>query len=339
MLPGRWRLNHTIGNNADDNADAGEQAQPELLRCRLEQRCVAVGQRLPRDQGEDDGDKVADRREDEEARIALGLLEITGGGEPDEESDVHAGVVPEEGSFAARIVRGKALRQHHVDAGHVQAAAGEEEGEADVEQRERAARDARATDDLERHAPDEEIPVRHEAPAEVAAEEMQAVVERAKHAHQRRGQFRRELEMLRRVEDERRVKNREPERREDLDEEQDRRSFGSFGETVFERLHQPPFRWLTRLMSSAPLGSARASLARRSLGKGGACGVRRLAEDFFCSGGLRPPSQVTSSPPGTCPGRRNVFTNSPSPQTIIPEKRLNHRPSETSGSETSQSAN
>ncbi|PYJ26372.1 MAG: hypothetical protein DME90_11880, partial [Verrucomicrobia bacterium] len=28
-------------------------------------------------------------------------------------------------------------------------------------------------------------------------------------------------------------------------------------------------------------------------------------------------------PAGTCPGRRNVFTNSPSPQTIISENRLN----------------
>ena len=173
--------------------------------------------------------------------VALGRLEITGGAEPDEEPDVHAGVVPEESSFAARILRGEALRQHHVDAGDVEAAAGEEEGEADVEQRERAARDARATDDLQRHAPDEEIPVRQEAAAEVAAEEVQAVVERAEHAHQRRGHFRRELEMLRRVEDQRRVKNGEAERREDLDEEQHGRSLRSCGETVFERFHRPPF--------------------------------------------------------------------------------------------------
>ena len=68
------------GDGADENADAGEQAQPELLRRRLEQRCVAVGERLPRQQGEDDGDKVAERREDEKARIALGPLEIAGDG-------------------------------------------------------------------------------------------------------------------------------------------------------------------------------------------------------------------------------------------------------------------
>ena len=119
--------------------------------------------------------------------VALGPLEVAGDGEPDEESDVHAGVVPEESSFAARILRGEALRQHHVDAGDVEAAAGEEEGEADVEHRGRAGRDAPATDDLQRHAPDEEIPVREETPAQVAAEEVQPVVESAKHAHQRRG--------------------------------------------------------------------------------------------------------------------------------------------------------
>ena len=92
--------------------------------------------------GEDDGDEVAERREDEEARVALGGLEVAGDAEPDEEADVHAGVVPEERAFAARILRGEALREHHVDAGDVEAAAGEEKREADVEQRERAGRDA-----------------------------------------------------------------------------------------------------------------------------------------------------------------------------------------------------
>ena len=107
--------------------------------------------------GEDDGDEIAERREDEEARVTLGGLEIAGGGEPDEEADIHASVVPEEGSFAARILRGEALREHHVDAGDVEAAAGEEKGEADIEQRERAGRDACAADHLQRHAPDKQI--------------------------------------------------------------------------------------------------------------------------------------------------------------------------------------
>ena len=126
-----------------------------MLRLRLEQRRVTVGQRLPVEQGENDGDEVAERREDEKARIALGPLEIAGDGEPDKESDVHAGVVPEKGSFAARVFRSETLRQHHVDAGDVQAAAGEEKGKTDVEQRQRAGRDAGAADHLQRHAPDE----------------------------------------------------------------------------------------------------------------------------------------------------------------------------------------
>src|SRR6202011_853272 len=142
---------------------------------------VAVGQRLPVEEGEDDGDEIAERREDEKAGITLGPLEVTGDGEPDEESDIHAGVVPEESAFAARVLRGETLRQHHVDAGDVQAAAGEEEGEADVEQRGGASGNASATDHLQRHAPDEEIPVREEAAAEVTAEEVQAVVESAEH--------------------------------------------------------------------------------------------------------------------------------------------------------------
>ena len=120
-------------NEPDENADAGELAQPELLRRRVEQRGVAVGERLPVEEGEDDGDEVAERRKDEEARVTLGGLEIPGDAEPDEEADIHAGVVPEECSFAARIVRGEALRKHHVDAGDVETAAGEEKREADVE--------------------------------------------------------------------------------------------------------------------------------------------------------------------------------------------------------------
>ncbi len=67
-------------NETEENADAGEQAQPELVRRRLEQRRVAVGQRLPVEQGEDDGDEVAERREDEEARVTLRPLEVAGGG-------------------------------------------------------------------------------------------------------------------------------------------------------------------------------------------------------------------------------------------------------------------
>ena len=50
-------------------------------------------------------------------------------------------------------------------------------------------------------------------------------------------------------------------------------------------------------------------------------------------------SYCTSLPIATCPGRRNVFTKSASPQTIIPGNRLNHFPFGTSASVSSQSAN
>src|SRR5947199_9997250 len=82
------------------------------------------------------------------------------------------------------------------------------------------------------------MPVRQEAAAQVTAEEVQAVVESAEHAHQRSGHFHRELQMLRRVEDQRRVKDGEAERREDLNEEQRGRSLRSRGENAFERLHR-----------------------------------------------------------------------------------------------------
>ena len=52
-------------------------------------------------------DEVAERRENEEARVAFGGLEITSDAEPDEEADVHAGVVPEECSLASRVPPGR----------------------------------------------------------------------------------------------------------------------------------------------------------------------------------------------------------------------------------------
>ena len=65
---------------------------------------------------------------------------------------------------------------------------------------------------------------------------MQAVVEGAEHAHQRRGLFHAEMQMLRRVEDQRRVEDGEAERREDLNEEQRGRSLRSRGEKAFEKI-------------------------------------------------------------------------------------------------------
>ena len=234
--------------------------------------CVAIGERLPRERGEDDGDEVAERREDEEARVALGGLEVAGDAEPDEEADVHAGVVPEERSFAARVLRGEALREHHVDAGDVEAAAGEEEREADVEQRERAGRDACAAKHLQRHAADEQVAVRKEAAAQVTAKEVQAVVEGAEHTHQRGGLFHAEMQMFRRVEDQRRIEDREAERREDLNEEQRSRSLRSLCKTACEKLHPALLcRSTRRVMSSGACCSRRLTTASQSYVGRGAC--------------------------------------------------------------------
>src|SRR5439155_24504896 len=136
------------GNETDENGDTRELAHVELLLRRVEQRRVAVGGRLPHRHGEDHGAEVAERSEDEETRVTLGRLEIPGSTEADKEADIHSGVVPEEGSFAAGVFRGEALREHHVDASDVEATAGEEESEADVEKCERAGGDTRAADYL-----------------------------------------------------------------------------------------------------------------------------------------------------------------------------------------------
>src|SRR5213075_556080 len=97
--------------------------------------------------------------------------------------------------------------------------------------------DACAPDHLKRHAPDKQVAIRKEAAAQVTAEEMQAVVECAEHAHQRRGRFHAELQMLRRVENQGRVEDGEAERREDLNEEKRSRSLRSCGEKAFEGFH------------------------------------------------------------------------------------------------------
>jgi hypothetical protein len=161
---------------------------------------------------------------------------MAGDAESDEEADIHAGVIPEESSFAARIFRREPLRQHHINTGDVESAAGEKKRKAYVEQRERAGRDARATDHLQRHAANEQVAVRKKTPAEVTAEKVEAVIESAEHAHQHRGRFHGELQMLRRVENQRRVENGEPERRENLNKEQHSRSLDG-RETALNRLH------------------------------------------------------------------------------------------------------
>src|SRR5205807_3097283 len=190
--------------------------------------------------------------------------EVAGDAEPDEEADIHPGVIPEEGSFSARVLRGEALREHHVDASDVEAAAGEEEGESGVEQHERAGGNAGAADHLQRHAADEEVAVRKETAAQVTAEQVQAVVERAEHAHQRGGLFYAEVQMLRRVEDQRRVEDGEAESREDLNEEQRGRSLRSRGEKALKRFHPALLcRSTRRVMSS---GSQARTLRRGAAG-------------------------------------------------------------------------
>src|SRR5206468_4227923 len=172
------------------------------------------------------------------ARVTFGGLEVAGDAEPDEEADIHASIVPEERSFAARVIRGEALREHHVDASNVQATAGKEESEADVEKRERAGGNAGAAEDLQPHAADKQVAIRKETAAQVAAEEVQAVVECAEHAHQRGGRFHAEMQVLRRVEDQGRVEDGEAERREDLNEEQRSRPLRSRGEKAFDRFNE-----------------------------------------------------------------------------------------------------
>src|SRR2546423_9663160 len=203
-----------------------------MLRRFVEQCGVAVGQRPPRERCEDDSDEVTKRREDEKPRVALGSLEITGHAETDDKADVHASVIPEESSLAARVLRRKTLREHHVNAGDVETAARKEQGEADVEQRERAGGDAAAAEHLEGHAADKQVAIRKEAAAQVTTEEVQAVVERAEHTHQRGSRLHAEMEVLRRVEDQGRIEDGEAERRENLNEKQRRRSLRSFGKTA-----------------------------------------------------------------------------------------------------------
>jgi hypothetical protein len=91
---------------------------------------------------------------------------------------------------------------------------------------------------------------------------VQAVVERAEHAHQCGRLFHAELQMLRRVEDQRRVEDGEAERREDLYEEQRGCSLRSRGEKTFERFDEVDAhhlrslpRELDRLCRLIPVGS------------------------------------------------------------------------------------
>src|SRR2546430_5880881 len=87
--------------------------------------------------------------------------------------------------------------------------------------------------------------------AEVTAEEVQAVVERAEYTHQRRSRLHAEMEVLRRVEDQRRIEDGEAERRENLNEKQRSRSLRSLGEAACQKFDQALLcRSTRRVMSS-----------------------------------------------------------------------------------------
>jgi len=58
------------------------------------------------------------------------------------------------------------------------------------------------------------------------------------------------------------------------------------------------------------------------------------ASRLLCNGA----AHGTRLPFAACPGSRNVLINSPSPQSVTPEKRLYHSPSGTSGSASSHVA-
>ena len=81
------------------------------------------------------------------------------------------------------IVRGEALGQHHVEAGDVEAAAGEEHGEPPVEAGDAHLGDEVAADHLQDHPHHEQVAVAEVTPAEVAAKQVQAVVEGSEDPH------------------------------------------------------------------------------------------------------------------------------------------------------------
>src|SRR5205823_9250826 len=99
--------------------------------------------------------------------------------------------------------------------------------------------------------------IRKEAAAQVTAKEVQAIGEGAEHTHHRGGLFYTEMQMLRRVEDQRRVEDGKTERREDLNEEQRSRSLRSLGKAVFEKFHPAlPCLSMRRVMSSCACDAA-----------------------------------------------------------------------------------
>ncbi len=225
------------GHEPDQDGQAGQAALAELVGRRVQQRRLAIREHAPIAGGQHDGDQVAERGEREQRPPAARLVVEPGDQDADEEADVHARVVPQERAFAARVVRRETLREHHVDAGHVQPAAGQEKGQPPVQKRAAARGDQAAAQHLQRHAADEQVAVAEEASAQIAPEQVQPIVEGAEQAHQRQRQVVAEMQVLGRVEHQRGLQHGIAERRERLDEEQGGRAFRDLVQLGFEGRH------------------------------------------------------------------------------------------------------
>ncbi|VXA89190.1 hypothetical protein AERO8C_80108 [Aeromonas veronii] len=171
------------GHQHGQNGEAGQHAAVETAPLDMAQRGADIRQNRPAGESSDDGDDVAQRRKQEQGAVILGELEVASHREADKEAQIHPGVVPQEGTLAAVIIRGEALGQHHVEAGDVEAAAGEEHGESPVEAGDPHLGDEVAADHLQHHPHHEQVAVAEVAPAEIAAKQVQAIVEGPEDPH------------------------------------------------------------------------------------------------------------------------------------------------------------
>src|SRR5436189_1485438 len=140
---------------------------------------------------------------------------------------------------------------------------------------------------------------------------MQAVVEGAEHTHQCGGLLYSEMQVLRRVEDQRRVEDGEAERREDLNEEQRSRSLRSRGEKALERFDEADAhhlrslpRELDRPCRLIPVGSIHHALLCRSTRR-----VMSSRAAILAEGG-------SASPIRDSPWRKTMRKESPKAQII-----------------------
>ncbi|MNE03984.1 hypothetical protein D3C80_965050 [compost metagenome] len=198
-----------------------DQHAPAVLRTAgIVQRGVEIGQNAPAADGDDDRRGIAQRGEQEQSAVVFGQLEIAGHGESDKEPQVHPGVVPQKGRFAPIVIRFKALGQHHINAGDVQPAAGQEHRQPPIKPPNARHGDQCTTDHLQHHAQHEQVAVAEEAPAQVTAKHMQTVVERTKYAHHGVGAAFAEAQALGGVQHQRGIQHGKTQGGKDLDKEQ-----------------------------------------------------------------------------------------------------------------------